>query len=189
MTSRLFFGLLIAVALTTTSHGARHYYKYEGEMEGNSGGDDGGMNGGEVRLLMEMFSTQDEGESQEMVCARIAAKLELINERVIPVGIFITTSQFLPITRSTLHDYTTIVRFALAANIEVAEEDINKLAEFLLQVLREELIDICDLELTATIEEAVFMIADFLKELFAANASIEVEEMPPMKKKGSRRVK
>ena len=191
MTSSLFLGLTVAMVMVAASNAAPWYeYKEKngGDGEGNGGGNDGGdggNDGGEMQMMMEMVMNQDPEEIREMICARIAAKLELVNQTVVPVGFFITTNQFLPLTRSVFDDITTIARFALASNIEVAAEDLVELAAFLEKVLHEELIAICDLELTPTIGEGVFMIADFLEELFEANASAveeEEEEEVPMKK-------
>ena len=202
MNSRLFLGLVVALVIAATSNAKRGYgyeknsYKDEDEYRGYvsseneemnggmEGGMEGGNNGGEMQMMMDMLMNQDQDEIREMVCARIAAKLELVNQTVVPVGFFITTNQFLPLTRSVFDDINTIARFALASNIEVAAEDLVELAAFLEKVLHEELIAICDLELTPTIGEGVFMIADFLEELFEANASAveEEEEEVPMKK-------
>ena len=191
------------MVIAATSNAKRGYgyeknsYKDEDEYRGYvsseneemNGGMEGGNNGGEMQMMMDMLMNQDQDEIREMVCARIAAKLELVNQTVVPVGFFITTNQFLPLTRSVFDDITTIARFALASNIEVAAEDLVELAAFLEKVLHEELIAICDLELTPTIGEGVFMIADFLEELFnAAAGAVEEEEeeevVEPPKRKG-----
>ena len=175
MTSSLFLGLTVAMVIVAACN-AKQWYDYKEDKNGASDG--------EVQAILETLLDQDpEATVSEIDCVRIAARLERVNQTRVPVGLFIITNQFLPLTNAFFDNVVRLLRFALASSIDVSSDDLMSLAQLLEKTLHEELLAICDLELTPTIGDSVFMIFDVFQELFEANASVtEEEEEKPMNK-------